>query len=110
MTKPAPMMSAGKAAGQLQSLEAGGAQEKKESQKKDELTVLRGYAYQHVPGLERDTLLWQPALFLAAGSTQVAFDAPTTPGTYRVLLIGHTADGRLGFYEGYLEVQPDPSR
>ena len=66
-------------------------------------------AYHYVAGVEFDTLLWHPALFLPGGSAQVAFDVPAVPGTFRVLLIGNTADGRLGFYEGRLEVQPDLS-
>lgn len=70
----------------------------------------RVFIYNRAPGVEQDTLLWYPALFLANGSAQVAFDVPGDAGAYRVLLLGHTADGRLGCYEGRLEVQPEPGR
>jgi hypothetical protein len=64
----------------------------------------RQFAY--TSGSEYDTLLWDPSVQLPAGSAQVAFDVPASAGTYRVIVIGHTADGRLGFYEGLLDVQP----
>jgi hypothetical protein len=70
----------------------------------------RTYSFEYVAGLEQDTLLWHPALFLANGSAQVAFDVPTAAGIYRVLLLGHTPDGRLGAYEGRLEVQAELAR
>jgi hypothetical protein len=70
----------------------------------------RTYSFEYVAGLEHDTLLWHPALFLANGSAQVAFDVPVSAGTYRVLLLGNTPDGTLGFYEGRLEVQAEPAR
>jgi hypothetical protein len=76
----------------------------------EQLAMRRAWVYEKAPGLEHDTLLWHPSLFLASGSTQVAFDVPSSAGSYRVLLFGQTADGRLGFYEGRLDVQPDLGR
>jgi polyhydroxyalkanoate synthesis regulator phasin len=70
----------------------------------------REYAYQNVPGTLPDTLLWHPALAVTEGSVQVSFDVPNGPGTYRVLLLGHDATGRLGYYEGRLEVEPVAAR
>jgi hypothetical protein len=81
----------------------------KARQMKDE-QMRRNYSFEYVAGLEHDTLLWNPALFLATGSAQVAFDVPASAGTYRVLLLGNTPDGRLGSYEGRLEVQAEPAR
>jgi anti-sigma factor RsiW len=72
--------------------------------------VNRSYAFHYSHGPEQDTLLWQPDLYLLSGTGQVAFDVPMSSGAYRVLLIGNTADGRLGFYEGRLEVHPEPAR
>jgi hypothetical protein len=66
--------------------------------------------FNYLHGPEQDTLLWHPALFLPDGTAQIGFDVPMSAGTYRVLLIGNTADGRLGFYQGQLEVQPEPAR
>jgi anti-sigma factor RsiW len=67
-------------------------------------------AYINVGSADFDTLLWYPDLFLQSGSRQLAFEVPPSAAVYRVLLIGHTADGRLGFYEGRLDVQPEPGR
>jgi hypothetical protein len=69
----------------------------------------RVFVADFVAGVESDTLLWSPAL-LVGGWAQVAFDAPASAGSYRVILLGNSADGRLGFYEGRLEVQPDLAR
>jgi hypothetical protein len=76
----------------------------------EQASLRRAWVYEKVPGLEYDTLLWHPSLLLTGGSGQVAFDVPASAGNYRVLLFGNTADGRLGFYEGRLEVQPDLGR
>jgi hypothetical protein len=54
-----------------------------------------------------DTLLWQPAVFSVNGQAQVSFDLPQNAGVYRVLVFANSPDGRLGFYEGTLEVQPN---
>ncbi len=70
----------------------------------------RAFVPDLVAGVEFDTLLWHPALFLNGGAAQVAFDVPAWAGSYRVLLFGNSADGRLGFYEGRLEIQPDLGR
>ncbi len=74
---------------------------------REQLTRRSAFTYNCVAGVDFDTLLWDPSVYLPSGSAQVAFDVPAVAGTYRVLLIGNTADGRLGFYEGHLEVQPD---
>lgn len=63
-----------------------------------------------VAGVEFDTLLWHPSLHAGGGAAQIAFDIPVTPGSYRVQVLGNSADGRLGFYEGRLEIQPDVGR
>jgi hypothetical protein len=81
----------------------------KARQMKDE-QLRRNYSFEYVAGLEHDTLLWNPALFLTTGSAQVAFDVPASARTYRILLLGNTPDGRLGSYEGRLEVQAEPAR
>jgi hypothetical protein len=73
-------------------------------------TLRRAFIPDFVAGVEFDTLLWHPGLVLSAGSAQIAFDVPAAAGSYRVLLFGNTADGRLGFYEGRLDVQPDTGR
>jgi hypothetical protein len=51
------------------------------------------------------TLLWHPHLRLDQGQASVAFDVPRTPASYRVLIYGHTEDGRLGFHEQRVEVK-----
>lgn len=51
------------------------------------------------------TLLWHPQLRLDKGQASVAFDVPKTPASYRVLIYGHTDDGRLGFYEQRIQVK-----
>jgi hypothetical protein len=67
--------------------------------------ALRSYAYSTkesawaAPGLA----LWEPALRLKGGEALVTFTLPPSPGPYRVLLYGHTPDGRLGFSQGRLE-------
>jgi hypothetical protein len=70
----------------------------------------RSWVFNDGSGVEVDTLLWHPGLYLKSGSARVAFDVPATAGSYRVLLFGHTANGRVGFYEGYLDVQPELGR
>jgi hypothetical protein len=53
----------------------------------------------------RDVLLWLPALDLRRGTASASFPPPDAT-TYRVLLYGHDATGRLGFTEGPLRVPP----
>jgi hypothetical protein len=62
------------------------------------------YFHQHVPNWQSDTLLWHPTLWLADGKAEVRFDFASGNATYRVLLLGHSPTGRLGFYERRLDV------
>jgi hypothetical protein len=63
------------------------------------------YPYQQAPNLTGDTLLWHPTLYLANGAGEVRFAMPAGEGTtYRVLLLGHDATGRFGFFETRLDV------
>jgi hypothetical protein len=59
-------------------------------------------------GLPSDTLLWLPALFLEHGTAKISFTLPQGAARYRVLLLGHSAHGRFGFYETRLQVSPSP--
>ena len=44
-----------------------------------------------------DTILWQPIILLPTdGKTVVSFHLGSAPGGYRVVVAGHTANGRLG--------------
>ncbi len=74
---------------------------------KDGAERLREYAYRQQPGAApyADTVLWHPALEVADGTARVEFDLPANPGTYRVLLYGHSPSGRLGVYEGTLQAE-----
>ena len=63
----------------------------------------REYAHQHADVLA-DTLLWHPNLWLADGNAEIRFDIGGGNVTYRVLLLGHNATGRFGFYETRLDV------
>ncbi len=51
------------------------------------------------------TLLWHPQLRLEQGQAGIAFDVPKTAATYRILVYGHTGDGRFGFAERRIDVQ-----
>ena len=53
-----------------------------------------------------DMLLWYPMLPADDGRASVTFDAPYGASTYRVLIYANSPSGRLGFYEGKLEVRP----
>lgn len=53
------------------------------------------------PTLE-GTLLWHPALFAAPGKASVSFDLPAASTSYRILLYGHDAEGRLGQWQSSL--------
>lgn len=70
---------------------------------------LREYAYRgsrrSSPFDAQDTLLWSPKLFSADGQAEVPFNLSYTPGTYRILIYANSPTGRLGFYEGHLEVK-----
>jgi hypothetical protein len=43
-----------------------------------------------------DTIYWHPVLVLPEGKGTSKFDLPDSVTTYRILVAGHTADGRLG--------------
>lgn len=64
-------------------------------------SAVREYAHQHKPasGMRRDfaeTLCWQPALVLKDGQGQVRFDLSDAVTHFRVLVVSHSLDGRLG--------------
>lgn len=68
----------------------------------------REYAH-HFLGRTPDlqpTLLWAPALQADNGSVDVNFDLSQSVAHYRILLFANSPDGRLGFYQGQLVVQP----
>jgi hypothetical protein len=50
----------------------------------------------------QDTVFWHPALVTQSGEVRVLFDLSSVPTSYRVLLYGHTSDGRLGGFQGRL--------
>ena len=63
---------------------------------------LDGDATRNVSSAPADTLLWQPVLPLTNGEAQtLPFTLPASQN-YRVLIIGHDANGRLGYREGNL--------
>jgi hypothetical protein len=65
--------------------------------------VAREFAYRHGAAIHHPpTLLWHPALRLSDGRAKLDFDLPAIPATYRILIYGHTEDGRLGFFEDRL--------
>jgi hypothetical protein len=53
----------------------------------------------------QDTVLWFPALLAADGTATVTFDLAGQETTYRVLIYGHSGDGRLGVYHGKLQAR-----
>ena len=67
-----------------------------------DLCVVREYAHQNKPStgqVRRDfteTVCWQPALVLKDGTAQVDFQLSDAVTNYRVLVVSHTLDGRLG--------------
>lgn len=64
--------------------------------------VMREYAHRHElnPGAVRadftETLYWHPALTLAKGTADIAFDVSDASTRFQVVAFGHTQDGRLG--------------
>ena len=56
------------------------------------------------------TLLWSPALHVPAGGVTLSFDVPADSARYRILILGHTEDGRFGSFEDRLVVTPANSR
>jgi hypothetical protein len=73
-------------------------------------SYLREYAYRGAPrrGLAdlQDTLLWSPAVFGRDGQAEVSFKLSQNQTSYRILIYANSPTGRLGFYEGRLEVKP----
>jgi Putative zinc-finger len=63
----------------------------------------REFAHIHTPGLLADTLLWHPTLWLENGAGEVRFEVGSGQATYRVLLLGNSPTGRLGFFETRLD-------
>ena len=55
-------------------------------------------------GPQPPLLLWQPLLDAADGTASVTFDVAGRAATYRILIVGHTADGRLAPIVGKLIV------
>jgi hypothetical protein len=64
----------------------------------------REYAHKHTRKDNdfQDTVFWHPALFTQGGEVRVEFDLSSVPTSFRVLLYGNTADGRLGGFQGRL--------
>jgi Putative zinc-finger len=54
-----------------------------------------------------DTLLWSPALQVPPGGATLPFDVPAGTARYRILILGHTDDGRFGGFEDHLLVTPN---
>lgn len=67
----------------------------------------REFAHRHTNDLTglQPTLLWQPRLRIENGQATLNFDVPPAPASYRVLIYGHTTDGRLGFSESRIDVK-----
>jgi len=73
--------------------------------------VVREYAHLHIQ--DRDnagkdlahTLYWQPVLVLPGGHGEVSFDLCDSTGKYRILVAGHTLNGRLGEATAEVTVQ-----
>jgi hypothetical protein len=74
--------------------------------KKDSRSIPVEYAHTHAGSAGPDlqaTVLWSPSLTAAQGSARVTFDLSDKKTTYRVLVLGHTTDGRLGLAFSTLE-------
>jgi hypothetical protein len=71
------------------------------------VALLREYAHLHVTkALDyQDTVLWCPALLAEDGTARVAFELSGAETVYRVLVLGHTEDGRLGVFRGVIRVR-----
>src|SRR5207245_1993599 len=74
--------------------------------------VVREYAYQHPEGDKAtgdvradftETLYWHPAVVLAGGKGEVKFNLCDSVTSFRVAVVGHTLDGRLGAFTGTLD-------
>lgn len=76
--------------------------------KPEEKAVARQYAYLPDPAVKPtedlpDTVLWHPVLFAEDGTAQLDVALPRRGASYQVLLLGHTATGRLGFLRSELK-------
>jgi hypothetical protein len=71
----------------------------------------REYAHKHTRKDNdfQDTVFWHSALFTQGGEVRVEFDLSSVPTSYRVLLYGNTADGRLGGFQGRLTTRTSGS-
>jgi hypothetical protein len=67
--------------------------------------VLQEYVHRRRTGGPdfQDTLFWHPSLHAAGGTARLRFDLADGARTYRLLLYGHDAAGRLGTYRGKIE-------
>jgi hypothetical protein len=54
------------------------------------------------------TLLWNPLLIVPAAGASLSIDVPAGAARYRILILGHTEDGRFGSFEDRLVVTPTP--
>src|SRR5205823_3531883 len=67
-----------------------------------EPSVVREYAHRYQPPRDAvrrdftDLVYWHPVLVLPGGKADVTFDLSDAATSYQVLVISHTADGRLG--------------
>jgi hypothetical protein len=60
--------------------------------------------------VDRATLVWNPAWHVPAAGAPLAFDVPAGAARYRILIVGHTDDGRFGNFEDRLVVTPATGR
>jgi hypothetical protein len=69
--------------------------------------LLRDYAHLHTAGTKdyQDTVLWAPALLTQDGTATVGFELSGMEATYRIVIYGHTGDGRLGTFQGKLQAK-----
>jgi hypothetical protein len=72
-----------------------------------ETAVLREYAHINTVGVQdyQDTVLWYPALVTENGTAKVSFELSGKETTYRIVVNGHTANGRLGVFHGKLQAK-----
>jgi hypothetical protein len=74
---------------------------------RESATYARTFAYTgavHGP-MPQDIVSWEPLLFVPAEGAVMSFGLPSVPTTYRVLLYGNDASGRLGFFQGTLRAR-----
>jgi hypothetical protein len=97
----------------LDPIEAAGLANLQQSPAPPPPVVVRQYAHRHPdrgPGEVRsdfaETLLWQPVIVLPQdGKATLTFDLSDDVTGYRVLVSGHTLDGRIGAATGTIEVR-----